>query len=131
MIWTASSVHPMYTTRFLYMTMGTNIGAVFATSSDTGTNTLITTMNKTLIMSILWIMIASLIAVYFITDRLISPIKETSRAARSFAKGQFDARVTVTGNDEIAELASAFNSMASSLQHMEDMRRSFLGKCIA
>lgn len=105
---------------------GTYIGAVFATSSDTGTNTLITTMNKTLIMSILWIMIASLIAVYFITDRLISPIKETSRAARSFAKGQFDARVTVTGNDEIAELASAFNSMASSLQHMEDMRRSFL-----
>ena len=41
-------------------------------------------------------------------------------------KGSFDARVTVTGNDEIAELASAFNSMASSLQHMEDMRRSFL-----
>ena len=68
---------------------GVYIGAVFATSSDTGINTLITTMNKTLIMSILWIMIASLIAVYFITDRLISPIKETSRAARSFAKGQF------------------------------------------
>ena len=105
---------------------GSYIGAVFATSSNTGTSALITTMHKTLIMSILWIMIASIIAVYFITDRLISPIKETSRAARAFAKGSFDARVTVTGNDEVAELASAFNSMASSLQHMEDMRRSFL-----
>ena len=102
------------------------IGAVFATSSEAGTDTLIAAMDKTLIMSILWVMLASLIAVYFITGRLIAPIKETSRAARAFAKGMFDARVTVVGDDEIAELASAFNGMASSLQNMEDMRRSFL-----
>lgn len=105
---------------------GSYIGAVFATSSETGTDSLITTMNKTLVMSILWIMLASLVAVYFITERLISPIKEISHAARSFAEGSFDARVTVVGDDEIAELASAFNGMASALQNMEDMRRSFL-----
>ncbi len=105
---------------------GTYIGAVFAASSDTGTDALIGTMNKTLIMSILWIMMASLIAAYFITERLIAPIKEISRAAKSFADGSFDARVTVVGDDEIAELASSFNNMASSLQNMEDMRRSFL-----
>ena len=35
-------------------------------------------------------------------------------------------RVTVTGSDEISELATAFNNMASSLQELEDMRRSFL-----
>ena len=34
--------------------------------------------------------------------------------------------VQVNGNDEVAELADAFNNMASSLQHSEESRRLFL-----
>ena len=105
---------------------GAVIGAVFLCTEDTGVDVLLDATIKTIIMSCLWIMLASLIATYFISERLVSPIKDMSRAARSFADGKFDVRVTVTGSDEISELATAFNNMASSLQELEDMRRSFL-----
>ena len=83
-------------------------------------------MNRTIIMAALWIMLASLVVIYFTTERFISPIREMSKAARAFANGQFDARVPVVGRDEVAELASAFNNMAASMQTLEDMRRTFL-----
>ncbi len=105
---------------------GEYVGATFASANSTGTDALLSTMNRTVTMAVLWLMIASLIAVYFITERYISPIRDMSRAARSFANGSFDARVNVIGHDEVAELATAFNNMASSLQTLEDMRRSFL-----
>ena len=105
---------------------GEYAGAVFAASGDTGIDGLVTTMNRTIIMAALWIMLASLVVIYFTTERFISPIREMSKAARAFANGQFDARVPVVGRDEVAELASAFNNMAASMQTLEDMRRTFL-----
>ena len=77
-------------------------------------------------MSTLWLMLAALVVTYCISERLVSPIRAMSKAAKCFAKGQFDARVPVRGDDEIAELASAFNNMASSLASNEEMRRLFL-----
>jgi signal transduction histidine kinase len=47
-------------------------------------------------------------------------------ATRNFAKGKFDVKTPVIGEDEIAELAIAFNSMADSLAHYEYTRSSFL-----
>ena len=83
-------------------------------------------MVKTIIMSCLWVMLAALLAAYFISDKIIDPLKKMSKAAKSFAAGKFDVRVPVRGRDEVAELATAFNNMASSLASLEDMRRTFL-----
>lgn len=101
-------------------------GVVFTCSSDAGMDVLLESLINTSIMSSLWIMLAALIAVYFISDRVISPLKNMSIAAKSFAAGNFDIRVPVTGHDEVAELASAFNNMANSLSNLEEMRSSFL-----
>ena len=49
-----------------------------------------------------------------------------SRAAKAYATGNFDIRIPVQGNDEVAELAVAFNQMADGMQSIEEMRRSFL-----
>lgn len=62
----------------------------------------------------------------FLSDRVIGPIKSMRNAAKSFAAGNFDVRVPVVGHDEVAELASAFNNMANSLAHLEEMRNTFL-----
>ncbi len=105
---------------------GTKIGVIFACSSDTDMDSLLESLINTSIMSSLWIMLAALIAVYFISDRIISPLKNMSTAAKSFAAGNFDIRVPVSGHDEVAELASAFNNMANSLSNLEEMRSSFL-----
>ncbi|MBQ2767023.1 MAG: HAMP domain-containing histidine kinase [Clostridia bacterium] len=102
------------------------VGTVFICSSSMTLNPLIEVMVKTVVMASLWVMLAALIAVYFISDRIIGPLKAMSRAAKSFAAGKFDVRVPVTGRDEVAELAVAFNNMADSLNGLENMRNSFV-----
>lgn len=102
------------------------VGAVFVCSTDNGVNELTSAMIKTVIMSGLWIIFAALIATYFISERLVAPIREMRSAAKAFADGHFDVRINVVGRDEVAELATSFNTMAQSLQELEDMRRSFL-----
>ena len=105
---------------------GKTVGMVMTCTMSTDMDELLEAMIRTIVMSMLWLMLASLIAVYFITERLVSPIRAMSKASREFAAGQFDVRVQVNGNDEVAELADAFNNMASSLQHSEESRRLFL-----
>ncbi len=105
---------------------GEFLGAVIASTGSEGMSELLEAMNKTVLMSTLWIMLAALVAVYFITERLVAPLRSMSRAAKSFARGQFDARVPVVGSDEIAELAEAFNNMAENLAKIDEMQRSFI-----
>ena len=62
------------------------LGAVIASTDSIGMSTLLEAMDNTVLMSTLWIMLAALIAVYFITERMVAPLKSMSRAAKSFAK---------------------------------------------
>jgi len=105
----------------------TPVGTVFTFLTKSVTEDIINVMIKTIVMVCLWVMLAALIAVYFISERIIRPLKEISLAAKKFAKGKFDVRVPVIGRDEVAELAVAFNNMASSIAGLEEMRRTFLG----
>lgn len=107
-------------------TRTTIVGAVFACSSTAGANALVTVMNKSIMLSNLWIMLAVMVSVYFITERMISPLREMRQAAKNFASGNFDTRIRVVGNDEVAELAETFNNMAESLAKSENLRSSFL-----
>lgn len=87
---------------------------------------IVLTARKSIINSSLWVMLAAVVAVYLITERVINPLKNMTKATKSFAKGDFSARVTVTGHDEIAELGESFNNMAEALDNFEKMRNSFL-----
>ena len=102
------------------------VGIVLVCSSSKGVTGLVETMMKTILASCLWVMIAAMLAVYFISEKISSPLKEMSRAAKQYAAGKFDVRVPVHGGDEVAELATAFNNMANSLANSEDLRRTFL-----
>ena len=102
------------------------IGIVFACRSNMNEDVLISDTIKMVVMTSLWVMLAAVIAVYFITDRMIQPLRSMIGAAKNYAKGDFKSRVPVVGKDEVAELATAFNDMADSLDHLEYMRNSFL-----
>ncbi len=120
------------TTRHLTYGYGINLSdgrfvcAVFASLSYASLTQLLDTMLRTILMACLWVMLATLIAVYFISERVVEPLKDMVKAAKSFAAGKFDVRVPVVGHDEVSELATAFNQMAGSLENLEKMRRSFL-----
>jgi signal transduction histidine kinase len=49
-----------------------------------------------------------------------------ARATRQYARGDFGFRVQAEGDDELRQLAEAFNSMAISLATLESSRRSFV-----
>ena len=87
---------------------------------------LVTRVLRTVFLSVIWVMLAAVLVVFLVTRRVSNPLRQMSRAAKSYAAGKFDVRVPVSGSDEIAELATAFNAMATSLQNFENMRSSFL-----
>ena len=105
---------------------GEHCGYVFTLSATAKEDVLIAVARKTVINSSIWVMLAAVIAAYFITERIVHPLKNMTRAAKSFGKGDFSERINVHGHDEVSELAQAFNNMAESLENLESMRNSFL-----
>ncbi len=101
-------------------------GYVVTLASTAREDNLVSVTTNALINSSIWVMLAAVIAAYFITERIIHPLRVMTKAAADMAKGDFSARVTVYGNDEVADLGRAFNHMAESLDSLEKMRNSFL-----
>src|SRR5450755_3026590 len=61
-----------------------------------------------------------------VSTRLVRPVRELARAAQGIAHGARTARVPARGTDELAQLAAAFNEMAASLEHAEQIRSQLL-----
>ncbi len=103
-----------------------NCGVIFAVSTESSLTDLSEVMIRTIITAMLWVMLAALLTVYFISERITAPLKRISKAAKDFAKGDFKVRVPVKGNDEIAQLSESFNNMAEELENHEKTRSSFI-----
>lgn len=61
-----------------------------------------------------------------LSRRILNPIARLTAAVRQMARGDLSQRVTVQGQDEIAELGHAFNSMADGLARQELLRRNMV-----
>ncbi|MBE6618466.1 MAG: HAMP domain-containing histidine kinase [Ruminococcaceae bacterium] len=118
--------HPCYVEALPIEVEGKTSGILFVTTVSSKMYEFVSSTVKTIIMSCMWVMCGAIIASYFINERIVRPIKKVSHAAKEFADGKMDVRVPVTGTDEVAELAMAFNNMASSLERNEETRRMFL-----
>jgi len=71
--------------------------------------------------------LAALLVSWFLSRRIVAPVQTLSAASQSIAEGHYDERVQVHGADEIAQLASSFNQMATQLEQVESMRRQLIG----
>jgi signal transduction histidine kinase len=60
---------------------------------------------------------------YFISSAMIENVQKVAQAAGNLASGDLSTRVPVTGNDELADLARAFNDMATTLQEVDEQKR--------
>ena len=105
---------------------GNSVGAVFATTPASGLSTYVYDILKMFWLSALFALLLSFLVIYALTYNLIKPLRMMSEATKSFAKGDFSYRVKVTSDDELGELAKAFNSMALALSTLESSRRSFV-----
>ena len=110
------------------ITSGDNVvGIVFATKPVVSTwSTYVSRIVKIMLFSAAIALAVSAIIIYGMVYRITKPLKEMSYASKHYADGDFSYKVSVKGDDEMAELAMAFNKMASSLAVLESSRRSFV-----
>jgi two-component system OmpR family sensor kinase len=70
-------------------------------------------------------LIGSVIA-FFVSGRVLAPLRDLRDAARSVSGAQMTQRIEVTGQDEIAELARTFNQMLDRLEDAFSSQREFI-----
>jgi two-component system, NtrC family, sensor histidine kinase KinB len=84
-------------------------------------------MNNITIGSVLAAVALGLFLSTLLTRRLLRPLSQLSQATKSLGEGNFNARANLHGNDELAQLARDFNSMADRLSQY---RNSSLGELL-
>ena len=60
--------------------------------------------------------IATVILIFYLVRKMLTPIFALTRATSEIKKGNLDVSIDHKGNDELAILAESFNSMASSMK---------------
>lgn len=120
-----SQVKFTYASR-LYNNKNETLGIVFATISSTNIRGFFNTIFRLFLFSAFIPIIFMFFAEYYISYKFTKPLRLMAEASRSMAKGDFSKRIPVTGEDEIGELAVAFNQMTNSLVQLEGTRRHFI-----
>ncbi len=68
----------------------------------------------------------ALIMTFFLSRRVLAPVKALSTAAKRLGGGDFSQRVQVKDRSELGELADTFNSMAGDLERAEQLRQNMV-----
>ena len=59
--------------------------------------------------------LAAVVGSFFTARRIATPLKDLARIAERFGRGDYEAQVTLPGNDEIGALSRAFESMRAGI----------------
>ena len=104
-------------------------GTVYVTSLNSP-NALTILLSNTINRYLLWgaaLAIAiAIILTFFISRRVLSPIRTLGVTAKKLGKGDFSQRVQIKNRGEVGELAQTFNSMADDLERTEKLRRNMV-----
>lgn len=104
----------------------TTVGAVFAASDARALNSFRLGILKVFFLAAIAAFLISFCVVWLFSYKMVRPLRQMAVAAHNFGEGDFSVRVPVKTDDEIGQLALAFNNMAVALSSGEGMRRSFI-----
>ncbi|KAF1067276.1 MAG: Signal transduction histidine-protein kinase BaeS [Pseudomonas citronellolis] len=71
-------------------------------------------------------LLAAAVIAWWLTRSLLRPIRQVARATHQLAAGDYSVQVPVRSRDDVGQLASDFNRMATTLAANERMRRDFM-----
>jgi len=60
---------------------------------------------------------------FLLMKRVLGPLTQMTNITQKIASGDYSGKVPITTRDEVGQLALAFNRMAESLQHIEQLRK--------
>lgn len=69
---------------------------------------------------LIFLFAAATLFLFWITRRISSPLEEMASFSEQVSKGKRNIRLEIPGNDEVARLSGALNSMAVALRHYEN-----------
>ena len=102
------------------------LGVIITFAGAQGQTDMADEMMRSIIITVIWITLCALFAIYGFSYSVMKPLRDISNAAKDFSHGKYDARVKVQGDDEIAELATSFNNLAAVVQARDEMQNTFL-----
>lgn len=101
-------------------------GFVFVSASSKSLSVFLGQLLNMFLLSSLTMVVIAFIVIYFVTARMVKPLRDMLAATQSFSRGDYTVRVQVGSSDEIGQLAQEFNDMAQALARNEAMNRSFV-----
>jgi len=119
--------HPRYTYGMpVYHPNGSVRCIVFTSMPASDTVAQMNDLQRVLMITSILILLLSIVVSYFIAQSISRPIKRMIKATSSYAHGDFSVKVPVVRDDEIGELANSINTMATSLDKLEELRSTFI-----
>lgn len=91
--------------------------------SDASVRAAVSTLTAQLVLTIVLVSITGVLVAVLLTWILTRPIISLAHATQAVAKGDFSPRVPRWANDEIGDLAEAFNSMTEELARTDELRK--------
>ena len=108
------------------MQMGSVVGTLIITSPqklDPAEVEFLERTNTALLIAAGGAVVLAVIIGGLLSQQFLRPLAELTDAIGSIKQGKFDQRVPVRTNDELGELAQAFNQMGEELQRVNQLRR--------
>lgn len=82
---------------------------------------------KTIIFTLVTALFIGSFVILLVSRHLVNPIKKLTDAAKEMAKGNFSVRLNSKNKDEVGELITSFNHMATEVGKIDQMRQNFVG----
>ena len=105
---------------------GAIIGVVYVHNEDPEQGAILIDMQSTLQTISIIVVIFSVVMVAFIIWSVMRRITSVLNAIKSVREGEYNYRISLNGNDEIALLGDEFNSLTDRLRETEEIRRTFV-----
>ena len=108
---------------------GTLVGALYLdpmSGAERADTAFLAAVNRSVLVGALIAGLAAVAVTLALSSRILRPVERLTEAAQRMEKGDLTVRVPVTSEDEIGQLAHAFNSMAGSLAQQEQLRRNMV-----
>ncbi|MCM1083449.1 MAG: cell wall metabolism sensor histidine kinase WalK [Clostridium sp.] len=105
---------------------GTTNGMIFIHSSVAQISSVQSDLFQAIYAPFLVVVIIAFILLALISGKIINPIKKINSVAEEYSTGNFETKMDIKSNDEIGQLASTLEYMASELSKLDEYRREFI-----
>lgn len=95
-------------------------------SPDSSHHMFVSSVHRYLVWSSIAAIVLAVALGFLLVKRALGPLTQMTGIATRISLGDYSGRVPIITRDEVGQLAEAFNGMAESLQHIEQLRKTMM-----